>query len=208
MDSTYALRIQEWSDVSEVDWHLVRDELANYLRQVIAHFSQTNAAKQVYGIVIELGQNWTMSVYLNTEEGLADGPMRFRSDSVGYEKHTDAQILEMLGRWHYESWEFPLYQYNCPDRGCPNEPHRELFERLVEEELESENEEPESVSELFLGVCAEATAILEQSRELKELSKTPDFALRLYDADCYEWGTDDIMKAARKKVAGSEQSTP
>jgi hypothetical protein len=202
MDSTYALKTQQWNDVLEVDWHLVRDELANYLRKVIAHFSQTNAARQVYGIVIERGQNWTLSVYLNTEEGLLEGPMRFRSDSVGYEKHTDAQILEMLGRWYYQAWEFPLYEYNCPDGACPNELHHELFERLFEEELESEDEEPESVSELVLSACAEATAILEQSRELKELSKTPDFALRFYDADSYEWDTGDIMKAARKKAAG------
>lgn len=202
MDSTYAHKAQQWSDISEVDWLLVRNQLAKYLCKVIAHFSRVNAAKQVYGIVIEWGQNSALSVYLNTEEGLAEGPMRFRSNAVGYEKFTDAKILEMLGRWYYQTWDFVSYECAGPEEVCPNELHYELFERLFEQEVDSGDEEPESVSESFLCACAEATAMLEQSRELKELNKSPDFALRFYDADSYAWNTGPIMDAARQKVIG------
>jgi hypothetical protein len=205
MDSDYARKAHEWNDVSEVDWPLVRDQLAIYLREVIAHFSQEHAEEQVYGVVIERGQNWSLSVYLNTEEGLHHGPARFRENSVGYEKYTDAQILEQLGRWYYQSWEFQMYEHECPaEMAALCELHYEVFERISDAQYDDEPAEPPTpdVSALFLTPCAEATAILEGSSELQSLRKTPDFKLRFYDANSFEWDTDDLMESAREMVGG------
>lgn len=199
----YQKKAESWQKAESVDWPMVSKELGAYLTGVIAHFSANHPAEKIYGIVIETTENWDLSVYLNTEQGLVEGVALFRKNSVGYEKKTDDEIRETMGRWHYDAWKFQFYELKCPaDTNKLNEIHLEVFDKLYEQEWEQQKKDPNApgVSQPFRLACAEAIAMLEQSPELKALSKTPDFKLRFYDQNSLEWGTDKLMEKARENV--------
>ena len=199
----YQKKAETWQKAESVDWLLVSKELGSYLASVIAHISANHPHEKIYGIVIETTENWDLSVYLNTEQGLAEGPALFRKGSVGYEKKTDDEIRESIGRWYYDAWKFQFYEQNCPaDTNKLNKIHYEVFGKLYEQEWEQEKTDPNviGVSKPFDVACAEAIAMLEQSPELKALSKTPDFKLRFYDQSSLEWDTDKLMEKGRENV--------
>jgi hypothetical protein len=201
MDENYESIACSWSKPEEVDWLSVTSQLADYLSKVIAHFSETIPAAQVYGVVIENGQNWDVSVYLNTEEGFKNGPSIFRPNSRGYENRTDDQIREDLGRWYYHAWEFQNYEFSCP-KGTNdlNNLHYEVFGELHSSECEQSQVNPDAdLSERHLLACADAIAIFEASPAFAALFKTNDFRVRLYDGNRYEWDTDAIMTKARER---------
>ncbi|WP_395750704.1 hypothetical protein [Prosthecobacter sp.] len=202
----YETVVRGWSTAGAVDWDLVSSMLADSLCNTIRHFSLAAPNKEIYGIVIERTQSWNACVHLNTEEGLIKGPSIFRPGTRGYEHMTDEEIRESLGRWYYEAWEFQLYEYVAlPEIRGLNRLHYDLFEKLFSEQCDRAEpaKEPE-LTDLFLQSVARATALLEQSKELQQLSKTPDFRLRLFDGGRHEWETDEIMTGARASIgAGS-----
>jgi hypothetical protein len=199
----YQKKAESWQKAESVDWPLVSKELGAYLTGVIAHFSASHPKEKIYGIVIETTENWDLSVYLNTEQGLVEGVALFRKNSVGYEKKTDDEIRETMGRWHYDAWKFRFYEQQCPaGTNKLNEIHYEVFDKLYDQESEKPTaaQNTAELSQHFQLACAEAIAMLEQSPELKALSKTPDFKLRFYDQNSLEWGTDKVMEKARENV--------
>ncbi|MCW1921890.1 hypothetical protein OKA05_04960 [Luteolibacter arcticus] len=199
----YQKKAESWQKAESVDWPLVSKELGAYLTGVIAHFSANHTDAKIYGIVIETTENWDLSVYLNTEQGLVEGVALFRKNSVGYEKKTDDEIRETMGRWHYDAWKFRFYEQQCPaGNNKLNEIHYEVFDKLYDRESEKPTaaQDTADLSQHFQLACAEAIAMLEQSAELKALSKAPDFKLRFYDQNSLEWGTDKVMEKARANV--------
>jgi hypothetical protein len=199
----YQQKAESWQKAESVDWPLVAKELGAYLAGVIAHFSANHPDEKIYGVVVETTENWDLSVYLNTEQGLVEGVAVFRKNSVGYEKKTDDEIRETMGRWYYDAWKYPFHEQECPaGTNKLNEIHYEVFDKLydVESEKPAAAEKTHNLSQHFQLACAEAIAILEQSPELKALSKTPDFKLRFYDQNSLEWGTDKVMEKARENV--------
>jgi hypothetical protein len=194
---SYEAMAANWETSEAVDWNLVREELGTYLRKVIATFSVQNPEAMVYGIVVDRGQNWQLSVFLNTEEGYLSMPDRFRKQCIKHPPRTDAEILANLGRWYFDSWQFDFYQHQCPPEvNAVNNLHYETFERL--NDLDPEG----LLSDRFLQACAEATALLERSAEAQTLRRTEDFEIRFFDANCHEWDTGAVMEKAREKVAG------
>src|SRR5438067_13854722 len=158
---SYELTALTWDAPQKVDWNLVRDALASYLREVIATFVTKNPEGAVYGIVVERGQNWELSVYLNTDKGYITMPTRFRQENPSYTTKSDEELLTNLGRWYYHAWEFQNYEFLCrPQVNAINELHYRIFQRLFDQGLEQQLANP-SVSEHFLSTCAEATALLE-----------------------------------------------
>ena len=131
---SYEATTTNWEIPQDVNWSLVRHTLAAYLREVVATFSHQNPEAFLYGIVIVDGQNWDLSVYLNTEGGYLGMPERFRLENQRtYGDRTDEEIHSMLGRWYYEAWEFDLYEVKCrPEVNAINNIHYELFGRLSE----------------------------------------------------------------------------
>ena len=186
--------VQEWETPQDVDWTLVKATLAEYLREVIATFSEQHPEAIVYGIVIVHGQNRELSVYLNTEEGYTPMPDRFRAQQVNSPAKSDSQLLEELGRWYYDSWEFELYEFKCKSEvNAVNNSHYELFERLYDDD----SADIDRLDSDFLQACTGAIATLEKSSELNSLSKTEDFELRFHDANCHGWDTAELLEAAR-----------
>ena len=199
----YQKKAETWQKPESVDWPLVTNDLGAYLASVIAHFSAHHPNEKIYGIVIETTENWDLSVYLNTEQGLAEGPALFRKVSGGSPTKTDDEIRENLGRWYYDAWKFQFYEQECPpDTNRLNEIHYEVFDKLYDQEWEQQKKDPNApgVSKPFKLACAEAIAMLELSPELKALSKTADFKLRFYDQDSLEWDTEKLMEQARENV--------
>jgi hypothetical protein len=49
------------------------------LREVVATFSRQHPKTIIYGIILNHGQNWELSVYFNSEEGYKSMPERFRA---------------------------------------------------------------------------------------------------------------------------------
>lgn len=189
--------VATWKTPQDIDWTSVRTALVDYLGKVIITFGEQNPESTVYGLVIVHGQNWELSVYLNTEEGYVTMPDRFRAMSHNYPEETDEQILENLGRWYHDAWEFDLYEFKCaPEVNAVNNVHYELFDRLGDDD----NVDFESLSDNFLQVCAESISIFERTTELSNLSKTENFELRVFDGNCHGWETFDIMEAAREKT--------
>ncbi|MCW1883902.1 hypothetical protein OKA04_04130 [Luteolibacter flavescens] len=199
----YKTTAEAWDKAEAVDWPRVTKELGGYLTSVIAHFSAAHPDEPIYGIVIESGENWDLSVYLNTEKGYVDGVAAFRKNSTGLEDKTDEEVRKIMGRWHFNAWKYPSYHLKCPpDTNRLNEIHYEVFDALFEQEWESKKADPNApgVADPFRFAAAEAIAMLEQSPELKALKKTDDFKLRYFDGDSLEWGTEKLMEKAREKV--------
>ncbi len=197
---SYEETLRNWDTPQSINWNLVRHTLGTYLREVVATFSHQNPEAAVYGIVIVHGQNWDLSVYLNTEEGYESMPARFRTQSVNWPAKTDAELLDALGRWYYDAWEFELYEFKCrPEVNAVNNIHYERLGRLSDD-ASVENGEVD-LSDHFLHACAEAVAILERSPELQPLGRTKDFEIRFFDANCHGWDTASIMAAARQQTA-------
>ena len=191
---SYETTLEKWKSPQDVDWNIIRDALGQYLREVISTFSRQNPEAAVYGIVIVRGQNWELSVYLNTEEGYASMPDRFRSQSRNGPAKTDEEILGDLGRWYYDAWEFDLYEFKClPEVNSVNNLHYDLFNRLSEDD----SVDTDDLSNSFLSACAGAVALLERSQELHTLRKTDDYEMRFFDANCHEWDTESLMATAR-----------
>ena len=132
---TYRATVESWASPEEIDWQAIHGALADYLKGVIQTFSDKNPESVVYGLVIERGQNWELSVYLNSEEGYTTMPGRFRPLMRNTPEKTDEEILSSLGRWYFEVWEFANYEFNC-DRDITetNHAHYDLFERLSEDD--------------------------------------------------------------------------
>lgn len=197
---SYETTVGDWNTVQGVEWNLVRDTLAEYLREVVATFSDQNPGAIVYGFVLVSGQNWELSVYLNTEEGYLSMPGRFRQENQRtYGSLTDEEIHLKLGRWYYAAWEFVFYEFKCrPEVNALNDLHYELFNRLSD--TESAQEEGGGMAGCFLHACAGAAAVLEGSREIQALQRTDDFEVRLFDANTYAWETAAIKEQARQQI--------
>lgn len=195
----YSAPAASWTTPQAVDWSLVRSALVGYLREIVDTFTQRNPDKIIYGIVVVSGQNWELSVYLNSEEGYASMPQRFRAQCVNWPPKTDEELLAGLGRWYFEAWEFALYEFKCrPEVDALNNLHCEVLELLSTSQL-GQGEEA-NLSEHFVRASAGAVAILEKSAEIQTLRRTCDFKVRLFDANRYEWDTDDVMKQAREEL--------
>ncbi|MES2705549.1 MAG: hypothetical protein V4726_02990 [Verrucomicrobiota bacterium] len=196
---SYETIVANWDTPQAVDWGLVYRTLGRYLREVIATFSRQNPAAVVYGMVIVHGQNWELSVHLNTEEGYGSMPARFRTQS-NWPARTDAELLDALGRWYYDAWEFGLYEFECqPEVNAVNNVHYKLFDRLSTHPAASGEVD---LPDHFLHACALAVAILESSPELRKIRRTADFEIRFFDANRHEWDTAFLMEAARRQAAG------
>lgn len=198
----YKTTASSWTSPDAVDWAVVSRALANYLRVVVATFSEHNPEAEVYGIVISHGQNWELSTYLNTENGHASMPERFRPMTRNAPEMTDEEILDMLGRWYFDAWEFDLYEYKCSSEVAEvNDTHYDLFDRLGD----GESVDFDDLGDRFLDACARSVAALEQSPEIETLRKTVDFEIRFFDANCHEWNTGQIMASAREGGRESEK---
>jgi hypothetical protein len=198
----YKETTKAWSSPDDMDWSTLRDALGDHLRAVIATFSEQNPEEEVYGIVISHGQNWELSTYLNTEKGYTNMPGRFRPTARNWPEKTDEELLEVLGRWSFDDWEFGLYEYKCrPEVREVNDAHYELFDRLGDGEYVDHAE----LSNRFLLACASSVVALERSPELEALRKTDNFEIRFFDANCHEWETGPIMSSARQETDKSQK---
>lgn len=191
----YENTLTNWASAEDIDWTLVREKLGEYLRGVIRIFGRQEPEAVVYGIVIVHGQNWELSVYLNTEGSIAGMPARFRAQS-NWPAKTDQELIEILGRWSYDDWEYGLYEFQCgPETKAINDIHYAVFGRFFDE---ADGSGHDDLSDHFLQACAGAVVSLERSSELGALQKTGNFKIRFFDANCYGWDTASIMDAARQ----------
>ncbi|RYD95304.1 MAG: hypothetical protein EOP50_08205 [Sphingobacteriales bacterium] len=202
----YESAAAKWTMPESVEWGLVRNALADHLQETVATFAIKNPKRVVYGIVVVHGQNWELSVYLNTEEGYASMPDRFRRENPTYAAKSDADLLTSLGRWYYHAWEFQLYEFQCrPEVNAVNHLHLRIFQQLYDQAIDQKREASiDILSERFLSTCADATAMLERNPVIMGLLRTKDFQIRFYDGNRYEWDTDSIMKKARENIADAQ----
>jgi hypothetical protein len=176
---SYTNTLENWSSPNQIEWDAIHNALTKYLKKVVSTFILNNPDEEIYGIVISHGQNWELSVYLNSDN------------------NPDGILLDEKKRWYFDDWRFDLYEYECaPEIRVVNDAHYELFNRLCDDESTNIS----ALSDNFLAASALAFIDLERSDVVSRMRRTNNFEIKFFDANSYEWETKTILDTARSKL--------
>ena len=171
----YLSELQAWRNVSDVSVESLASLRALYMSNALENLRSDYDGSPLAAVVIEINQNNSISIWVETTRSREGIVSRFREDSNGYEGRSDAEILENITPWYYDA-----FKYACLELSCTGE-----FKVLAEADWQfCENGLNDDDGGGLGAVSREATIdailLLESSNVLTEFARSPDFEVRVF----------------------------
>lgn len=169
-----------WNTFEDIDWEIVAKNYYAQAEESLRRLAAEQGNDPVYGLILQLAQNWALVVHANTDSGKAEIPQRVRKVANWTDGMSDAELLAKVGFWYPPSWKFESlglrYQgtYEMLDQF-----HHDCFEHVADLLADDSDNFVEAVNSARQ---AAALRVLE-SEVLASLAKTDDFKAYIVDDD-------------------------
>lgn len=174
-----------WATFEAIDRDLVTRNHYLQAENSLRRFAAEQNGDPVYGLILQVGQNWCLHVHLNTVSAKAQIATRMRDVANWAGGMTDEELLARTGWWYPPTWKYEHLEFRCDGAhqavGFFN---YECFERIYSDLSNSLNFD--MAHELSRASDAARTQAAEQilnSPVLAGILKTPDFQAFIVDDD-------------------------
>ena len=197
----YLKELQSWYRPLDVSIESLASLRSLYVANALENLKSNYDGSPLEAIVVEINQNNSISIWVETTKSRQSIASRFRSESNGYEGKSDSEILESITPWYYDAFEYACLEFTCTGD----------FKKLAEADIEfCERSFDEAEDASFFSISRDATieAIiqLEKVEVLTGFNRSPEFDVRIFSDENdtispgeYCWASNNLLVKARQK---------
>lgn len=95
-----------WITSQDIDWELVTRNYYLQAEECLRRFAAEQNGDPVYGLILQVSQNWLLDVHLNTVSAKAEIASRMRDVANWAGGMTDSELLAGTGCWYHPTWRY------------------------------------------------------------------------------------------------------
>lgn len=195
---SYLQKFQTWNKSQSIDINEFTEIRSLYIKDCIQNLKTYYDNSPLHGIVIEINQNYSISVWVETVDSHRAIVKRFRSQSSGYEDKTDEEIYQSLTPWYYDSFKYSCLEFKCT----------KAVEPIADADHEfCETYEGDDLRKASHKATIQAILQLEKSGVIDLFETSKDFRVRVFSQNDdtiskgeYCWATDKLLIKKRKDI--------
>ena len=186
-----ATAIATWSTLPEIDQELIVRFRSLAIREALNDIHRKDGSP-LLRMVVEAAQSGVLSIHVETADSFMGYVSRFRKECNWHANHSDTELQESIGLWHFQS-----FGHGCAEFSSPS------YSRLVADaEYKLWNlldDIPYGMDSYHNATALAAVLNFEKSEEFIQFPKAADFEIRLFDANSAEWGANSWLTEKRNK---------
>ena len=196
-DHPYIKKFEIWSQTQKININELSEIREHYIKDCITNLKTYYDGSPLHGIVIEINQNYSISIWAETVKSHQNIVKRFKDQSSGYENQPDEEVYINITPWYYDSFKYSCLEFKCTPKVKPVAMADGDFCEMYE---------GEDLSDTSHEATIRAILNIEKSNFLQPFDRSKDFKIRLYSENNdtiskgdYCWATDKILNERRKK---------
>jgi hypothetical protein len=193
----YLSKLRSWRTSSDVNAEALASLRALYITNALETLKRDYDGSALEAIVLEINQNNSISIWVETTQSREGIVTRFRKESIGYEGQSDAEILDNITPWYYDAFKYACLEFTCTG----------VFKALAKADMElCESDIGADLETVSRDATIDAILILESSGTLAKFERSPGFEVRVFSEENdtispgeHCWATNKLLAQRRKQ---------